>query len=236
MAPLDNGDVLSFVGAVLGAAITVWGSIWVINYQSWKRAKRDKANLLSFLAILETRLQFVKSDEALAEFIKARDVPGFLNRCALILEMAELLDSPAVAEAAEGYRQLYALHRLRRALKVWSHVFAEHADLPYTDFYKLASPKDFEAAVSKIWCPARSSGGQSISIYRRSRDETSSWKRLAASSEDSAHGTPTMSSCPRIVLRCTLEEGGIAGSADDGALASLISSNSGTGRVTYCHD
>lgn len=106
MTPLDDGDVLSFVGAMLGAAITVWGSIWVINYQAWKKAKRDKANLLSFLSILEARLQFVQSNETLMAFAKGRDVPGFVNRCALILEMSELLESPAVAEAAEGYRQL----------------------------------------------------------------------------------------------------------------------------------
>jgi hypothetical protein len=154
MGLISNGELLSFVGAVLGAAITVWGSIWVINHQAWKRARRDKANLLSFLSMLEARLQFTKSDEALAEFVNSRDVPGLINRCALILEMAELLNTPAVAEAAEGYRQLYALHKLRRALKVWSGPFEAYADIPYTDFYILSSLEDFDEAVGKLVVPS----------------------------------------------------------------------------------
>jgi hypothetical protein len=154
MGPVTNGDILSFLGAMLGAAITVLGSIWVINHQAWKRAARDKANLLSFLAMLEARLQFTRSDEELAEFVASRDVPGLINRCALILEMADLLDTPAVAEAADGFQQVYLLHRLRRVLKVWSPPFAAYADMPYTDFYLLASPEEFEEAVAKLVMPA----------------------------------------------------------------------------------
>jgi hypothetical protein len=82
MVSVSNGEILNFFGAVLGAGITVIGSIWVINYQAWKRAKRDKANLLSFLAMLEERLSFVKNDEVLEDFIDRRDVPGLINRCA----------------------------------------------------------------------------------------------------------------------------------------------------------
>jgi hypothetical protein len=137
----------------LGAAITVWGSVWIINLQASKKAARDKANLLSFLAMLESRLQFTKSEEALAKFVMDRDVPRLINLCALVLEMADLLSTSAVADAAEGYRQLYTLHRLRRVLKIWSHVFARYADIPYTDFYILASPKDFEEAVEKLIVP-----------------------------------------------------------------------------------
>lgn len=154
MVSLSTGDILSFLGAMLGAALTVLGSIWVINHQDRRRAKRDKANLLSFLAMLEARLAFTKSDEALAEFVAGRDVPGLINRCALVLEMAELLNTPAVAEAAEGYRQLYALHKLRRVLKVLSPQFEAYADIPYTDFYKLASPYDFEKAVGGLVVPS----------------------------------------------------------------------------------
>lgn len=151
---MGSSEALNFIGTVLGAAITVWGSVYVVNYQARKRAKRDKDNLLSFLAMLEARLQFTSSDEALNEFVTRRDVPGFINRCALVVEMAELLDSPAVAEAAEGYRQLYVLHRLRRLLKVWAPAFAEYADLPFTDFYILASAQDFDRAVAKVVKPA----------------------------------------------------------------------------------
>jgi hypothetical protein len=154
MGTLTNGDILTFLGAMLGAAITVLGSIWVINYQSWKRARRDKANLLSFLAMLEARLQFTRSDEDLREFIASRDVPGLINRCALILEMADLLATPAVAEAADGFQQVYLLHRLRRILRVWSPPFQDYADIPYQDFYLLSEPDAFEEAVSKIVMPA----------------------------------------------------------------------------------
>ncbi len=163
MSP-SNGEILNFLGAVLGAAITVIGSIWVINYQAWKRAKRDKANLLSFLAMLEERLSFVKSDEALDEFIIRRDVPGFINRCALVLEMTDLLNTNAVSEAAEGYRQLYILHKLRRSLTVWGSIYKSYADIPYTDFHTLASPDDFQAAVISLVVPTTIIRG-SVHLY-----------------------------------------------------------------------
>lgn len=154
MLTISSGDVLSFVGAMVGAGITVVGSLWVLNRQASKKAERDKANLLSFLAILEGRWAFTRSDVELSEFIACRDVPGLVNRCALILEMADLLESSAVAEAAAGYRQLYALHRLRRTLKVWSPSFSPYADIPFTDFYTLAEPEAFEEVVSKLVVPA----------------------------------------------------------------------------------
>ena len=149
-----SGDLLSFLGAVLGSAMTIWGAVWIVTYQSRKKTARDRGVLLSFLAILETRLQFTKNEETLAAYLKERDVPGFINRCALILEMDDLLNTPAVADAAEGYRQLYSLHRLRRALRTWRHVFEPYADIPYTDFHRLAAPPDFLEAVNKITVPA----------------------------------------------------------------------------------
>lgn len=154
MSEISPGDMLSFLGAVVGAALTILGSIWVINYQAWRRRRRDRANLLSFLSMLEERLQFTRSDEDLAQFMEGRDVPGLINRCALILEMSELLETPAVAEAADGFQQVYLLHRLRRILKVWSPPFADYADIPYTDFYLLAEPESFEEAVAKLVIPA----------------------------------------------------------------------------------
>jgi hypothetical protein len=154
MLAVSSGDLLSFLGAMLGAGITVLGSLWVVRRQSSSRARRDKANLLSFLAILEGRWAFTRSHAELSEFLTNRDVPGLINRCALVLEMADLLDSPAVAEAAAGYRQLYALHRLRRTLRVWSPSFIPYADIPFTDFYTLSAPEAFEEAVSKLIAPA----------------------------------------------------------------------------------
>ena len=154
MLTISSGDMLSFAGAMLGAGISVIGSLWVLNRQAAKKAARDKANLLSFLAILEGRWAFTRSHAELSEFIAGRDVPGLINRCALILEMADLLESPAVAEAAVGYRQLYALHRLRRILKVWSPSFSPYADIPFTDFYALAEPEAFEEVVSRLVVPA----------------------------------------------------------------------------------
>jgi hypothetical protein len=150
---LDSGDYVSFFGSMLGAAITVWGSIWVINYQARKKITRDKSILLSFLAIMETRLQWARDEPSIQQFLQARDVPGFINRCALIIEMQELLNSDAVAEAAEGYDQLYTLHRLKRAMRVWAHAFEPYADIPYTDFYKLASVQQFETAVDSVIVP-----------------------------------------------------------------------------------
>lgn len=154
MDAIATGNTLNFLGAVLGAAITVLGSIWVISYQARKRANRDKAHLLSFLAMLEARLAFTRSDEALAEFVASRDVPGLINRCALVLEMADLLNTPAVAEAASGFQQVYLLHRLRRILKVWSPPFEQYADVAFADFHTLASNRDFDEAVAKIVMPA----------------------------------------------------------------------------------
>jgi hypothetical protein len=148
-----SGDVLNFFGSMIGAAITVWGSFAVITHNAKKRVVRDKANLLSFLAIMEERLKFASSDELLANFLADRDVPGLINRCALVVEMRDLLNSQAVAEAAEGFQQFYALHRLKRQLSVWSHKFEPYADIPYTDFYKLAPPNEFERVVEQLVVP-----------------------------------------------------------------------------------
>jgi hypothetical protein len=164
MPTISSGDVVSFLGAMLGAGLTVLGSLWVLNRQTSQRAVRDRNNLLSFLAILEGRWAFTRSESELSEFVAGRDVPGLINRCALILEMADLLNSPAVAEAAVGYRQLYALHRLRRVLKVWSPAFEPYADIPYTDFYTLAEPEAFEAVVSELFVPAAIIRG-SVHLY-----------------------------------------------------------------------
>jgi hypothetical protein len=68
--------------------------------------------------------------------------------------MADLLATPAVEEAADGFQQVYLLHRLRRILKVWSPSFEDYADIPYQDFYLLSEPEPFEDAVSKVVMPA----------------------------------------------------------------------------------
>jgi hypothetical protein len=154
MGALSSGGIFVFLGAAFGAAITMLGSIWVLNHRAWKRTSRDKANLLAFLAMLEGRLQFASSDGDRAAFAASRDVAGLTERCALVLEMADLLDTPAVAEAADGFRQVYLLHRLRRALKLWSPRFAPYADMPPADFYLLTEHEVFEEAVAKLAIPA----------------------------------------------------------------------------------
>jgi hypothetical protein len=154
MGALSSGGILVFLGAAFGAAITVLGSIWVLNHRAWKRMARDKAHLRSFLNMLETRLQFARSDGDKAAFAASRDVSGLIDRCALVLEMADLLDTPAVAETADGFQQVYLLHRLRRALKLWSPPFAPYADMPPADFYLLTEHEVFEEAVAKLAIPA----------------------------------------------------------------------------------
>jgi pimeloyl-ACP methyl ester carboxylesterase len=78
--------------------------------------------------------------------------------------MTELLNTNAVSEAAEGYRQLYALHRLRRILSIWGSAFSAYADIPYTDFHILASSEDFRAAVAKLVVPTMIIRG-SVHLY-----------------------------------------------------------------------
>ena len=159
-----EGDVLSFWGAMIGAAVSVLGTLWVANRRVNKLAKKNRSNLLSFLAMLEAKLNFTSSSEKLDEYIAQRNVPSFINGCALVLEMTELLETSAVADAAKGYRELYILHRLRRILKVWSLNFANYADIPFPDFYKISEPEDFRAAVDNVVIPATIIRG-SVHLY-----------------------------------------------------------------------
>ncbi|TCP95649.1 hypothetical protein C8J46_11221 [Sphingomonas sp. PP-F2F-A104-K0414] len=138
----DPGDLLGFLGAAVGAFLTIGGALWV------EARKRDQQNsvrreqALGVLSGFQGDLDTIQNARTLFADAQMEGHSGnverifFAQQCADLGEFGEILDASGFAASLDSPRSHVAVHRLRRILK-YNAADLRHAALAFDNIQYL---------------------------------------------------------------------------------------------------